>query len=172
MEDVSDRMDFIDPSIYDVLLTDVNHALLMSDISERLGVTYLSPAENLPKERALPDAKGLLYGANNRPMINLVVSSKKYKKGINIIFLVDTCSPHVFICEQALEALGFSENIPKSVDVVFRDATFAASMSPKLTLDGRQGHFHDINLIGSSFLKSALAHLVVDYRSNEVIIKF
>jgi hypothetical protein len=170
--DVSDRNDFIDPSVYDVLLSDVNHELLMSEISDRLGVTYLSSAENLTKERTLPSVSGILFGANSRPMINLAISSKKYKKLIKIIFLVDTGSPHLYICEKALEALGFIENIPKTLDIVYRDTTFSASVSPKFTPDGRQGHFQNINLIGSGFLKTALANLIVDYRNNEVTIEF
>ena len=78
------------------MLSDVNHELLMSEISDRLGVTYLSPAENVPKERTLASVSGILFGANCRPMINLAISSKKYKKWINIIFLVDTGSPHLY----------------------------------------------------------------------------
>lgn len=170
--DVSERNDFIDPSVYDVLLPDVNHELLMSEISERLGVNYLSPAVELSKEMRLQSVAGILFGANSRPMINLAISSKRFKKWINVIFLVDTGSPHLYICEQALEALGFNENIPRTLDVVYRDTTFSASISPKLTQDGRQGHFQDINLIGAGFLKTALANLVVDYRNNEVTIEF
>ena len=85
---------------------------------------------------------------------------------------MDTGSPHLYICEQALEALGFTENIPKTLDVLHRDTTFSASISPKLLPDGRQGHFQDIDLIGSGFLRSALANLTVDYRNNEVTIEF
>ena len=169
---VLDRIDFIDPSVCDVFFSDVNHELLMSEISDRLGVTYLSPAENLPKEWTLPNVSGILFGPNFRPVINLAISSKKYKKCINIIFLVDTGSPYLYICEQALEALGFTENIPKSLDVVYRDTLHIASISPKLTPDGRQDHFQDINLIGSDFLKTAFANLIVDYRNNEVTIEF
>lgn len=40
--EVSDRNDNIDPSIYYVILSDVNHELLTGEISDR--VTYLSPA--------------------------------------------------------------------------------------------------------------------------------
>ena len=169
---VHDWDDFIDPSVYDIFLPDVSHELLMSEISGRLGVTYLSPAENLPKERTLPSVSGILFGANYRPMINLAISSKRYKKCINIIFLVDTGSPYLYICEQALEALGFTENIPKSLDVVYRDTHHIASISPKFLPDGRQGHFQDINLIGSGFLKTLSANLFVDYRNNEVTIEF
>ena len=52
----------------------------MSEISSRLAVTYLSPAENLPKERTLPTVSGILFGANYRPVINLAISSKKIKE--------------------------------------------------------------------------------------------
>lgn len=105
-------------------------------------------------------------------MINLAISSKKNKKWINLIFLVDTGSPHLYVCEQALKALGFTGNVPKTLDAVYRDTTFSASISPKYTPDGMQGHFQDINLIGSAFLRSAHPNLIVDYRNNELTIEF
>lgn len=78
----------------------------------------------------------------------------------------------MYVCEQALEALGFTGNIPKTLYVVYRDTTFSASISPKYTPNGMQGHFQDINLIGSALLKSALNNLIVDYRNNELTIEF
>lgn len=137
----------------------------MSEISDRLGVLYLSSVDNTPKDTAV--VSGILFGADCRPMINLAISSKKFKKWINIIFLIDTGSPHIYLCEQAVNALGFGGNIPQTLDIVYRDTTFSASSSPKLSLN-----FQDINLIGSSFLKSALAKLVINYRSNEVTLLF
>lgn len=85
---------------------------------------------------------------------------------------MDTGSPYLYISEQALEALGFTENIPKSLDVAYRDTHHIASISPKFLPDGRQGHFQDINLIGSGFLKTLSANLIVDNRNNEVTIEF
>lgn len=52
----------IDPKTYSVLLFNVNHALLMAEIYELLEVC--------------------LFDLNMRPMIHLVVSSKRFMKAI------------------------------------------------------------------------------------------
>jgi hypothetical protein len=69
--EVSDRNDYIDPLIYDVILSDVNHELLMGEISDRLGVTDLSPAENLLEERTLASVSGINFwgelSSNDQP---------------------------------------------------------------------------------------------------------
>ena len=84
--DVLDQKDFIDPKAYDVLLSDVNHNLLMNEVSELLSVSYLSPVD-IPIESWKTDTlTGILFGLNMRPMINLVISGKRFKKPINIIF--------------------------------------------------------------------------------------
>jgi hypothetical protein len=171
MDAVIDQPDYINPNAYDVLLSDVTHDLLISDISERLGIAYLTaPTESEIAEHTA--VQGILYGSNMRPMINLVVASKRHKQQRNIIFLVDTGSPHLYLCERALEALGFSENIPKTFDISFRGMSFEASMSPRFMPDGRDGHFRDINLIGSNFLTKAGATLHVNYADNELCIEF
>ena len=92
---------------------------------------------------------------------------------MNIVFLVDTGCPHFYLCENALiKLLGFTENVPKSFDIMFRGVSYAGSLSPKVLDDGRPGHFHDINLIGSNFLKAARGRLDMNYRMSEVAISF
>ena len=118
-----DETSYIDPNVYDVDLSDVTHDLLMIDIAERLEVEYLATPEITESPRSV---SGILYGANMRPMVNLVVASKRHKKPINIIFLVDTGSPHLYICEGALAKLGFTENIPKTFDISFRNMSLEA----------------------------------------------
>ena len=89
-----------------------------------------------------------------------------------MLFLVDTACPHFYLCENALIQLGFTENVPKSFDIMFRGVSYAASISPKVLDDGRVGHFQDINLIGSNFLKIAGGRLDLNYAMNEVAISF
>lgn len=172
IDGILEQNDFIDPQTYDVLLSDINHVLLIGEISELLAVPYLSPVK-VPMEPWKTDTlTGILYGLNMRPMINLVVSSKRFKKDINVIFMVDTSSPHMFLCERAMEELGFSDNVPQSFEILFRGMAFPASLTPKIMPDGRAGQFKDVNLIGSSFLTKSRALLLADYGNNEISITF
>ena len=50
-------------------------------------------------------------------MINLVVSLKLFQKDVNVIFLVNTSSPHIYLCEKATEKLGFIDHVPPSFDI-------------------------------------------------------
>lgn len=161
--------DYIPPSEYDVLLSDVTHDVLVGNIAEELGVKYLSEVLNYSQ---LNIVEGILHGANSRPMVNLVVSSVRFKKRINVIFLVDTGSPCLYLCQQALEALGFTDNIPSTFGLVFNERTYQANMSPLMQKDGRKGLFHDINLIGASFLSKSNATLIVNYNDDKVTLSF
>jgi hypothetical protein len=159
--------DYIPPSQYDVLLSDIGHNDLVGNISQRLNVTYLSRGE----VGDFKSAVGILYGTNARPMVNLVVSSKRYKVPINVIFLVDTVSPALYVCDLAMQALGFTDNTPATFDLCFGGSTHEAVMSP-LKVDGKEGHYKDINLIGATFLTKMQAKVTVDYKSNQVTLDF
>jgi hypothetical protein len=152
---------YIDPFQYDVLLSDVTHSDLISEIAERLEVEYLKEATS-PSSSVV---RGVLYGSNYRPMVNLVISSKRHNKQVNVIFLVDTGSPNLYISEQAMHALGFTDNIPKTFEVYVGDNLYEAFMSPMT-------HYHDINLIGASFLSAARAKIICDYHSRTLELSF
>ena len=151
--------DFIPPSTYDVLLSDIKHDDLIGPIAERLEVQYLQPTN--------PNtiSSGILYGTNCRPMVSLPIASKKFQKFINVIFLVDTGSPCLYLSQQAMVALGFKDHMPQTFDVLCADMIFEAVMSP------RKGHYCDLNLIGSTFLKKARANLCINYKMNTVEVK-
>ena len=170
---VLNQENYIDPKAFDVLLSDVNHDILIGEVSERLGVLYLSsPSESLGVTVGPSVIRGILFGSNYRPMVNMVISSKVHKRPRNIVFLVDSSSPHLYLCDKAMEALGFSDHIPKSFDIVFNGMSYPADISPKLLPDGRAGNFQDINLIGSNFLSKAHCTVVLDYPNNEVTLTF
>lgn len=154
---------FIPPSAYDVLLSDVHFDDLVGPIAERLEVGYLSEAIQPASQKHV---RGVLYGTNMRPMVNLVVSTKRFKKLVNVIFLVDTGSPCLYLCEQAMEALGFKDNMPETFEMMFEGVPYEAVMSPKT------GHYHDINLIGASFLSLTHACVTVDYLEKIVDVDF
>lgn len=100
-----------------------------------------------------------------------MVSVRRFKKSTNIIFLVDIGSPLVYLYQEALEKLEFSNRIPSSFEILFREMAFPASIIPK-DIDGRPGQFQDVNLIGSSFLSESRAVSLVDYQKNEITISF
>lgn len=152
--------DFIHPSEYDVLLSDVGHSELIGPIADMLEVSYLEEQQEIqysPKN----GIDGILYGTNARPMINLVVSSIKFKKPINIVFLLDTASPCTYICEEAMKKLGFHDHIPSvfTIDVGGIRGRHEAVMS------GKDGHFSDLNLIGATFLSRIMAKVTLDYET-------
>ena len=102
-----------------------------------------------------------------RPMVNMIISTTKYKKLVNVIFLVDTGCPqaYIYICETALNTLGFTDHIPCEFDIQFRSGIFKENMSPLVMPNGSQSHFKDVNVLGASFLRyaSARSELLVDY---------
>jgi hypothetical protein len=172
INDIMEPRGYIPPSQYDVLLSDVKHNDLVGNIAERLRVKYLEESKSINEMKMV---EGILYGTNCRPMVNLVVSSKKFKKNINIIFLVDTGSPCLFVCKKAMEALGFSEkmeNIPATFELVFRNTVHETVMSPLRDSNGREGHYHDNNLIGATFLSKTRAKLNIDYGDNAFSLTF
>ena len=177
---VNEPKDYIDPLEYDVLLSDVKHNDLIGPISERLEVEYLESLQNF--EKSQKNLQGILYGSNCRPMVNLVIASKKFKKHINIIFLVDTVSPYPYICEKAMENLGYDEyveHIPSTFSILFENKTHEAVMSPlfrgvESESNGTQkkGQYHDLNLLGALFYSKAGAKLEIDYAQNSFSLTF
>ena len=161
-KDSMEPVSFIAPEEYDVLLSDVHHNDLQGEIAQTLGVRYLNEEQ---EESSLP-VEGILFGPYSRPMVNLVVSSKRFKKKINIIFLIDTGSPCLYVCEQAMKALGFYDQIPNRFQLVFRGQSHEAVLSPL------NGHYKDLNLIGATFLKASGGRLMVDYFTNSLTLDF
>ena len=105
---VMEPRDYIRPSEYDVLISDVKHNDLIGPISNQLQVQYLKQVEHSPSQ--IPSVvEGILYGTNARPMINLVMCSKIHRKWVNIIFLIDTGSPGLYVCDKAMKELGFND---------------------------------------------------------------
>ncbi len=165
--DLVDSMEpqsFIAAADYDVLLSDVTHNDLHGQIAERLEVQYLTISNS--EDHYTKEAIGVLFGSYLRPMVNLVVSSKRFKRSVNVIFLVDTGSPSLYICEEAMKKLGFKDHVPQTFELLFNGQVHEACMSPQ------NGHYKDINLIGASFLKATRAMVGIDYNSNSLVLTF
>ena len=160
-ENEMEARDFVHPSEYDVLLSDVGHNELIGPIADMLEVNYLEEQQEI-KYSPKDGINGILYGTNARPMINLVVSSTKFKKPINIIFLLDTGSPCVYICEEAMKKLGFHDHFPS----VFTINVGEIRGRHEAIMSGKDGHYSDLNLIGATFLSKIMAKIVLDYETN------
>ena len=63
---VNDAREYIAPNVYDVMLLDVNHTILVKKVAVILEVKYLGPAQNVLR---FP-LHGILFGNNRRVMVN------------------------------------------------------------------------------------------------------
>ena len=162
LADSMEALSYVDPSLYDLLLTDVKEQDLYDEIAKMLQVEYLQPQEEGNRERS--DITGILFGPNCRPVLNLVVETTRFRKAVNIIFIVDTGSPSLFISENAMRALGFNDFSQQVFQVKIGGHVYEANQS--------HSHFADVNLIGASFLARARALLLVDYKDLKVELKF
>ena len=82
------------PSLFDVLLSDVDEKLLHNEVSATLGSPYLSDAPHL--ETPLPTVNGITFGELDRVIFSLVVRFRD-KPSCNVHFVYDTSSPFTFL---------------------------------------------------------------------------
>ena len=146
---IHDPVDYIPPDMQDLLLLDVNHNKLCSEIANILDVEYLGPANELT---SFP-MEGALFGTNSRLMINF--SCRKHSKArvypfINVIFLVDTGSPNSYLCTEAMLAiLGKDRKVelPHVLTVdINQNQFFDFYLSPP------DKHYKDVNVLGMDVL--------------------
>lgn len=116
---VFEALSFISPREGGIRLSDVKAAELRAEVSDLLGVRYLSPASGDGAE--LWPVRGVLYGPNHRLLGNLVVKGAKADASpVNVTFLVDTGSPYTHVGNEALEALGYESLTPATTMVSVR----------------------------------------------------
>jgi hypothetical protein len=154
---IIDDLDYIAPSVQNLLLTDVTQEILNTRIAPELGVRYLSASE---AENASFPVTGIMFGLNRRLMVNLLVRHKASShKFLNILFLVDTGSPVSYLCDEAISALIGKENVlPKFINVCVQgDQVLECHLSPQ------DGHFHDVNVIGMDFLATHRLSIKICY---------
>ena len=72
-----------DESISELLFTDITEKMLYHEISQKLGIAYLSDAQNESQK----EASGIIHGKNQRPFVSLVVQIGQKQK--NVIFIVN-----------------------------------------------------------------------------------
>ncbi|KAI3654381.1 hypothetical protein MP228_001100 [Amoeboaphelidium protococcarum] len=151
-----DYPEYIQPSCQDFLITDITEENLR-ETAKSLDVEYLGAA-SFPRRFA---AIGNIVGGNHRLMISLVCrrQSQQEAPAVNVVFLVKTGSPVLYLSKRAMKALmGHRENVPQILYVqVHNERVTEFHLSPP------GSHFEDVNLLGMDFLIKNRRSLVMNY---------
>lgn len=157
---ILDPPGYIEPSLQDMLLTDINPETLLM-IAKRLDVENLSPATAFPGTFPV---EGIIYGPNRRLMVNLVCRRRgEHTQPINVVFLIDTGSPVSYVSERTMGALlgdASGSNVPRQLSVMIHTET-----TIECTLSPLNKHFADVNVLGADFLVENGLALKAKYRS-------
>ena len=160
-----DSPPYVAPNDQDLLLTDVTDAELFGNVGELLGVKYLSESPRLVQTDVV---KGIVFGENKRLMVNLMCKRKVASNWVNIIFLVDTGSPHTYLSPNAIDKLsgGTANHICKTLNVLVH----SESICIECHLSPQDKHFKDVNVLGMGAMsKLGFSDLRIDFNSNEFV---
>ena len=145
----------VHPNEFDVIITDIGKKSIAS-IGRYLEIENLSPATG---SVAFP-VNGTMHGAGLRIFFGLVATTKK--SSVNVLFLMDTSSPSTHLCQDTLEALGFTESISGHTIVNIHGTTVQVYPS--------RGQFKNVNLLGQDYLRQAQLHVVLNYADFTAVI--
>ena len=167
----SDDSDLMDDDAYippeqNMLLTDVQETHLHNEIAMELGVEYLATHSG---NVSWPVA-GTMFNTNARLMIHLPVRRRDGSDYKSIIFLVDTGmgfsepraegASHTFLCPKAMAAVLGGMGTKASYGLHINDAPpHPVWVSPS------DSKFHDINVMGTDFLRFARLRVDADYEN-------
>jgi hypothetical protein len=176
---IMDDPTYIAPNQQDMLLLDITANYLHHDLSACFGVQYLSV---VPQDEELERYKtrtvhGTIIGNNKRFMVNLPCrrkSNRNYptspKAALpfhNVFFIVDTGSPHSYLCPEAISSLvgGNGSPVPTLLKVeLLTGGVLDFHVSPS------GSHFADVNVLGGSAM--AIANLASDNHRDEFFLEF
>lgn len=137
-----------------------NEKLEDMGIADCLDIEYLSPVKNVDA-RKWHCMKGILYGNQFQPFVNIAICSKIHKKYINVIFIVDFSFDDVMaLSTETIAALGFTST-PTTLDILCKDIALPARETSST-----------ICVIGSVSLKILGAHVEIKYKDNEIYMSF
>ena len=86
------------PSLFDILLTDVDEKVLHNEISTALGSAYLSETPHLTSPHITVD--GIMFGKNCRVLFPLVVRLPGQSRSYVVHFLYNSRSPFTFLSQE------------------------------------------------------------------------
>lgn len=130
---------------FDVVVADLDDAMLRRDIATELREPYLAAA--CATDMRWP-AEGKVLGYD-RMLISLVV--ERWEAAVSVIFLVDTGAPATFLSWSACAALGLTEGaVPQHFNVKVHGHTVAAQATPT---DPKRCGFVGVNILGADYLR-------------------
>ena len=86
------------PSLFDILLSDIDGTVLSNEISTALGSAYLSETPHLASPYATID--GIIFGIHDRAVFPLVVRVPGQSHSYIMHFVYDSGSPHTFLSQE------------------------------------------------------------------------
>ena len=135
------------------LLIGLNSKDLHEQVSERLGIKYLSDSSR----KELKEATGIIFGPHLSIVVSLPVTIEKKTK--NVHFVVDTGTPKTYICDEVYKS--FKVFIPGSPSS--RPYTILLNDVPTLVhLPPINSNFTEVNVLGTEFLKLTGYVIVLD----------
>jgi hypothetical protein len=156
------------PSLFDIMLMDINSKTLHDEIGKALKIEYLSEAQEEHNGNVI---KGITFGPFRRTFVPIVVALKNKKRWV--LFLVDTNSPnkceevifdmHCILKVQALTK-GFGVEVISSSSI----KCLLNGLSTTILPSPSNSHFPDVNVLGTDFLTQWGGKLTVDYLNSEV----
>lgn len=158
-----------DPS-FDILLSDIKNerregeegVVTLGEIAADLGFeNRCSVTEEDAAKIAEGNLDGIIRGRYSRPFVPCTIRLRG--KTIKAAFLVDTGGVNTFVGKPTWDKLfeGFEDTGVTTVKVTFCGIDFE-----EITMSPQDKHFHDIDFIGTGFMKRVNAKLHVDYEND------
>ena len=143
---------------------DLNEELLFSEVSDLLGINYLSTFEG---EFNLTVVIGVTYGLFSRPMVSLPVRIGNGKI-ISVHFFIDTGAT-----KTEIPVAVFNASLPQSEHIPSAFFGLVANRKIALSICAPSGNHVEVPILGQDFLNMLRATLIVDYenKTTKVIFK-
>ena len=120
-EEARDKGHFVDihdvtglqPSEFNVLISDITHKTLESTISQDIGMDYLSKAEEPDANRVLESVTGYIRRLGHRALVPLVVNNDGEARWV--FFIIDSSAPFTYL---SVQVNGHSSHSESQVNIV------------------------------------------------------
>lgn len=175
-----DDPNYIQPDQVDLPLTDITSDYLHGNLSQLLGVDYLSvvPEGEATRLGSRQRIDGTILARNTRFVINvpcrresrrdLPTSPEAAPPHHNVFFVVDTGSPHCYMCKEAMEAL-LGGNGDDPIPQIMR-VEFITGQIVEFHLSPSDSHYSDVNILGDTVLQTT--DLFSDHRKRAFSLMF